>query len=169
MDYIVMACLVGFALMMLTISYDIACQWKKNMRQRNDKLPEAIRLDVDNVEIQCGLPVWHASSHETECSNENSLSFRVGVGKSDGEGVERTWADLNPAAFHTKEMGVGNRADTLEDKIDSHNFLKNLMHGMWLFIVSRNALTSTRQELPCVESWWSPSRSGRVRSTHSKK
>ncbi|KAJ7916471.1 hypothetical protein B0H13DRAFT_2231608 [Mycena leptocephala] len=129
MDYIVMACLAGFALMMLTISYDIACQWKKHMRQRNDKLPEAIRLDVDNVELQCGLPVWHASSHETECSNENSLSFLVGVGKSDGEGVERTWADLNPAVFHIKEMGVGNCADTLEDKIDSHNFLKNLTHG----------------------------------------
>ncbi|KAJ7863700.1 hypothetical protein B0H13DRAFT_2354000 [Mycena leptocephala] len=129
MDYIVMACLAGFALAMLMISYDIACQWKKNMRIRNEKLPEAIRLDVNNVEVQCGLPVWHVSSHETECNNENSLSFLVGVGKSDGEGVERTWADLNPAAFHTKEMGVGNRTDTLEDKIDSHNFLKNLTNG----------------------------------------
>ncbi|KAJ7456847.1 hypothetical protein B0H11DRAFT_2243727 [Mycena galericulata] len=129
MDFIVMACLAGVALMALTISYDIACQWKKNLPERNKKLPERIRLDLDNIEVQCGLPVWHASSHEKECSNENSLSFLVGVGKSDGEGVERTWADLNPAAFHTKEMGIGNRADTLEDKIDSHNFLKNLTHG----------------------------------------
>ncbi|KAJ7184066.1 hypothetical protein C8R46DRAFT_1208297 [Mycena filopes] len=129
MDYIVMSCLVGFALMLLTISYDIACQWKKNLRDRNDKLPTRIQLDLDNVEVQCGLPVWHASSHELECSNENSLSFLVGVGKSDGEGVERTWADLNPSAFHTKEMSVGNRADTLEDKIDAHNFLKNLGQG----------------------------------------
>ncbi|KAJ7184784.1 hypothetical protein C8R46DRAFT_1026640 [Mycena filopes] len=129
MDYIVMSCLVGFALMMLTISYDIACQWKRNLRQRNERLPTAIQLDLDNVEVQCGLPVWHASSHELACSNENSLSFLVGVGKSDGEGVERTWADLNPSAFHTKEMSVGNRADTLEDKIDSHNFLKNLGQG----------------------------------------
>ncbi|KAJ7100996.1 hypothetical protein C8R43DRAFT_1141258 [Mycena crocata] len=126
MDYIVMACLAGVSLLMLTISYDIACQWKKNLRERNSKLPEAIRLDIDNVEVQCGLPVWHASSHEAECSNQNSLSFLVGVGKSDGEGVERTWAALNPAAYATKEMGVGNRADTLEDKVDSHNFLKNL-------------------------------------------
>ncbi|KAJ7182634.1 hypothetical protein C8R43DRAFT_1116267 [Mycena crocata] len=126
MDYIVMSCLVGISLMALTISYDIACQWKKNLRQRNEKLPEAIRLDLNSVEVQCGLPVWHASSHEAECSNENSLSFLVGVGKSDGEGVERTWAALNPAAFHTKEMGIGNRADTLEDKVDAHNFLKNL-------------------------------------------
>ncbi|KAJ6463769.1 hypothetical protein C8R47DRAFT_992319 [Mycena vitilis] len=129
MDYIVMSCLAGFALMMLTISYDIACQWKKNLKDRNAKLPDRIQLDLENVEVQCGLPVWHASSHETECNNENTLSFLVGVGKSDGEGVERTWADLNPAAFHTKEMGVGNRADTLEDKIDSHNFLKNLNQG----------------------------------------
>ncbi|KAJ7184054.1 hypothetical protein C8R46DRAFT_883697 [Mycena filopes] len=129
MDYIVMSCLAGFALMMLTISYDIACQWKKNLSTRNKLLPEAIQLDLDNVEVQCGLPVWHASSHELECNNENSLSFLAGVGKSDGEGVERTWADLNPAAFHAKEMGIGNRADTLEDKIDSHNFLKNLAQG----------------------------------------
>jgi hypothetical protein len=129
MDYIVMASIVGIMLMMLTISYDIACQWKKNLASRNAKLPRRIRLDLSSVEVQCGLPVWHASSHELECSNENSLSFLVGVGKSDGEGVERTWADLNPASFHTKEMGVGNRADTLEDKVDSHNFLKNLTQG----------------------------------------
>ncbi|KAJ7109543.1 hypothetical protein C8R43DRAFT_848675, partial [Mycena crocata] len=126
MDYIVMSCLVGVALMALTISYDIACQWKKNLRERNTKLPEAIQLDLDKIDVQCGLPIWHASSHETECSNENSLSFLVGVGKTDGEGVERTWAALNPAAYSTKEMGAGNRADTLEDKIDSHNFLKNI-------------------------------------------
>ncbi|KAJ7159135.1 hypothetical protein C8R43DRAFT_1124767 [Mycena crocata] len=126
MDYIAMSGLVGVSLMLLTISYDIACQWKKNLPARNAKLPERIQLDLDKTHVQCGLPVWHASSHETECSNENSLGFLVGVGKTDGEGVERTWADLNPASYHTKEMGAGNRADSLDDKIDSHNFLKNI-------------------------------------------
>ncbi|KAJ7035417.1 hypothetical protein C8F04DRAFT_955058, partial [Mycena alexandri] len=128
MDYIIMSCLVGCALTMITISYDIACQWKKNLRTRNEKLPEEIRLDLDNLEVQCSLPVWHASSHEKECNNQNSLNVLVGVGKSDGEGIERTWADINPASYHTKEMGIGNRADTLEDKINSHNFMKNLGH-----------------------------------------
>ncbi|KAJ7025067.1 hypothetical protein C8F04DRAFT_1269674 [Mycena alexandri] len=128
MDYIIMSCLVGCALMMIMISYDIACQWKKNLRARNDNLPKEIRIDLDNMEVQCGLPVWHASSHEKECNNENSLSVLVGVGKSDGEGIERTWADINPASYHTKEMGIGNCADTLEDKLDSHNFMKNLGH-----------------------------------------
>ncbi|KAJ7490188.1 hypothetical protein B0H11DRAFT_1719325 [Mycena galericulata] len=126
MDFIVMASIAGLTLMMLTISYDIACQWRKNLDSRMEKLPSQIRLDLTQVELQTGLPVWHASSHEMDCSNKNSLSFLPGVGKSDGEGVERTWAVLNPAAFHTKEMGYGNRADALEDKIDSHNFQKNL-------------------------------------------
>ncbi|KAJ7079314.1 hypothetical protein C8R43DRAFT_1143270 [Mycena crocata] len=126
MDYIVMSCLAGITLLALTISYDIACQWKKKLRERNAKLPTAIQLDVDKINIQCGLPVWHASSHEAECSNQNSLSFLVGVGKTDGEGIERVWAALNPMAYATKEMGPGNRADTIDDKIDSHNFLKNL-------------------------------------------
>ncbi|KAJ6458086.1 hypothetical protein DFH09DRAFT_1255389 [Mycena vulgaris] len=129
MDYIVMAALAGCALMMLTISYDIACQWEKHLPERMEKLPPPMRLDLTKTKIQCGLPVWHASSHELACSNKNSLSFLSGVGKSDGEGVERTWAALNPAAFHTKEMGYGNRADTLEDKIDSHNFHKNLIQA----------------------------------------
>ncbi|KAJ7015934.1 hypothetical protein C8F04DRAFT_984112 [Mycena alexandri] len=129
MDYIVMSCLAGFALMMLTISYDTTCQWKKNLVSRNGLLPQPIRLDLENVDVQCGLPVWHASSHEAECNNENSLSVLLGVGKTDGQGAERAWADLNPAAFHTKEMGAGHRHDTLEDKIDSHNCLKNLKHG----------------------------------------
>ncbi|KAJ6525539.1 hypothetical protein DFH09DRAFT_1328897 [Mycena vulgaris] len=111
MDYIVMSCLAGFALMMLTISYDIACQWKKIYRNG----------------IRSSRSAYNSTS--TTFSNENSLSFLVGVGKTDGEGIERTWADFNPAAYHTKEMGLGNRADTLEDKIDSHNFLKNLTLG----------------------------------------
>ncbi|KAJ7429112.1 hypothetical protein B0H11DRAFT_2266968 [Mycena galericulata] len=111
MDYIVMAALAGLALMMVTISYDIACQWRKNLPARMEKLPPAIRLDLTKTELQTGLPVWHASSHELEAT---------------GKGWSSTWADLNPAAFHTKEMGYGNRADALEDKIDSHNFQKNL-------------------------------------------
>ncbi|KAJ6526824.1 hypothetical protein B0H19DRAFT_1084399 [Mycena capillaripes] len=43
--------------------------------ERNKKLPENIQLDLAKVEVQCGLPVWHASSHKAECNNDNSLSF----------------------------------------------------------------------------------------------
>jgi hypothetical protein len=88
MDWIVMAALTGFSLLLLTISYDIASQWKCHFEDRIKKLPEDMRLPED-VKVQCALPVWHAGSHNEPCQNENSLSFKVGVGKSDGEGVER--------------------------------------------------------------------------------
>ncbi|KAJ7175314.1 hypothetical protein C8R46DRAFT_1213798 [Mycena filopes] len=126
MDYILMASLAGFDLMELTVSYDIACQWQKNLRTRVEKLPADMRPDFESFMLQCGLPVWHASSHEEECTNRNSLSFLPGVGKSDGEGIERLWAELNAFAYHTKNMGLGHRADTIEDKINYHNFTKNL-------------------------------------------
>ncbi|KAJ7036232.1 hypothetical protein C8F04DRAFT_1258078 [Mycena alexandri] len=129
MDYILMSALAGFALLALTVSYDIACQWRKNLAQRNGKLDDRIQLDLERVDVHCGIPVWHAGSHEKECEDENSLKFLEGVGKSDGEGIERFWADVGPAAYQTKDMGLGNRADSLENKIDYHNHQKNLSQG----------------------------------------
>ncbi|KAJ7235925.1 hypothetical protein C8J57DRAFT_1248026 [Mycena rebaudengoi] len=67
--------------------------------------------------------------HKDSFQNVNSLSFKPRVGKSDGEGVERVWAILNPAAFHMKVQGIGNQEDMLEDKIDNNNLLKNLGQG----------------------------------------
>ncbi|KAJ7832602.1 hypothetical protein B0H13DRAFT_1914961 [Mycena leptocephala] len=124
MDYIVMAALAGFSLMLLTISYDIACQWKVHLAERTAKLPLEMCLPLNDIKLQYALPVWHAGSHNEDCRDANSLSFKPGVGKSDGEGVERTWSVLNPAAHSTKDAGRGQRADTLEGKIDNHNYLK---------------------------------------------
>ncbi|KAK6993086.1 CxC2 domain-containing protein [Favolaschia claudopus] len=129
MDWIVLSSILGFALLLLMISYDIACQWKINFAERLEQYPPHMRLPLDKIKVQYGLPVWHAGSHNEDCQNENSLSFKVGVGRTDGEGIERTWSVLNPAAFSTKDAGTGVRADTLEGKIDNHNFLKNMGQG----------------------------------------
>lgn len=135
MDFIVMSALAGFSLLMLTISYDIACQWKINLKERNENLPADMRLEFEKIKLQCALPVWHAASHNDDCANENSLSFKPGVGKSDGEGIERTWSVLNPAAYSTKNAGKGQRADVIEAKIDNHNYLKNVSEGARFFLL----------------------------------
>ncbi|KAJ7188428.1 hypothetical protein C8R46DRAFT_1205581 [Mycena filopes] len=132
MDWILLCALLGFCLMWLTLSYDIACQWKKRLSERMEKMLPHMRLPLATMQLQCTLPVWHAGSHDDDCNNANSLSVKPGVGKSDGEGVKRTWAVLNPVSYHTKDMGVGNREDHLNDKIDNHNFLKNLGQGLTL-------------------------------------
>jgi hypothetical protein len=134
MDFIVASALAGFALLLLTISYDIACQWKAHLPARMEKLPADMHIPLDSIKLQCALPVWHAASH-VDCQNQNSLSFKEGVGKTDSEGVERTWSGLNPAAYSTKDAGLGQRADTLEGKIDDHNYLKNVVLGGFLLHV----------------------------------
>ncbi|KAF7290052.1 CxC2 domain-containing protein [Mycena chlorophos] len=91
-----------------------------------------MQRNLAEMTVQYGLPVWHAPAHTEECQEENDLSLKPGVGKTDGEGIERFWSGLNPAAYSTKEMGLGHRADVIDDRIDNHNFLKNLTLGSTL-------------------------------------
>ncbi|KAJ7429171.1 hypothetical protein B0H11DRAFT_1769442 [Mycena galericulata] len=131
MDYIFLSALAGVAVVLLAISYDIACQWKVNLPARAKKIAATtpISTNLEDFEIQYALPVWHAVAHEVNCQTQNSLSFVVGVGRTDGEGIERTWAILNPVGFSTKEMGDGARHDQIENKVDHLNFEKNLGQG----------------------------------------
>ncbi|KAJ7458364.1 hypothetical protein B0H11DRAFT_1737877 [Mycena galericulata] len=131
MDYIFLSALAGVAVVLLAISYDIACQWKVNLPGRAKKIAATtpITTNLDDFEIQYALPVWHAVAHEVNCQTQNSLSFARGVGRTDGEGIERTWAILNPVGFSTKEMGDGARHDQIENKVDHLNFEKNLGQG----------------------------------------
>ncbi|CAK5273727.1 unnamed protein product [Mycena citricolor] len=126
MDFIAFSALAGFGLLWLTLSYDIGCQWNKNLEDRMKRLPSELHLPLKDLEVQCGLPVWHAASHNSECQNANSLSFKPGVGKTDGEGIERVWSTLNPTGYATRTSSLGSRADVLEEKIDHNNFMKNL-------------------------------------------
>ncbi|KAJ7733402.1 hypothetical protein DFH07DRAFT_780622 [Mycena maculata] len=131
MDYIFLSALAGVAVLMLEISYNISCQWKVHLPERAKKITAStlITTNLEDFDIQYALPVWHAVAHEVTCQTQNSLSFAVGVGCMDGEGIERTWAVLNPIGFSTKEMGEGNRQDTIENKVDHLNWEKNIGQG----------------------------------------
>ncbi|KAJ7036476.1 hypothetical protein C8F04DRAFT_954001 [Mycena alexandri] len=129
MDYIAFSAILGITAMFLAISYDIACQWQIHLPERLEKMPEHLQLDLALITLLFALPVWHASAHEESCQNQNSLTYLEGVGRTDGEGIERTWSVLNPIAWATKEMAKGARADAIEDKIDHHNFEKNIAQG----------------------------------------
>ncbi|KAJ7142169.1 hypothetical protein C8R46DRAFT_1233204 [Mycena filopes] len=150
MDFIAMSSVAGFDGMELTFSYDIACQWAKHLHERVLKLPADLQLQFEDIMFQTGLPVWHASSHEAACTNLNSLSFLPGVGKTDGEGIERLWAELNAFAYHTKHMGLGHRADTLDDKINYHNWIKNLGQALAL---RRKLVVAIAERTKQVAAW----------------
>ncbi|KAF7305707.1 CxC2 domain-containing protein [Mycena chlorophos] len=130
MDYILMQALTDERVEQLVLSYDISCQWKIHLRERVKKIVQGTGAkDLEAFRIRFALPVWHAAAHEISCREALSLSHAPGVGRTDGEGIERTWAVLNPISFATKEMGAGNRLDTIEDKVDHVNFEKNIGQG----------------------------------------
>ncbi|KAJ7716210.1 hypothetical protein B0H16DRAFT_1801736 [Mycena metata] len=132
MDYILLSAVLGVTALYIAISYDIVCQWKIHFAERMDKMPDRLKLDLALITLLFALPVWHALAHEKECQTENSLTYQVGVGRTDGEGIERTWSVVNPILWATKEMGNGARVDAMENKLDHHNFEKNINQGTTL-------------------------------------
>lgn len=108
----------------LFVSYDIACQWHKKMWARMAKLPSSMQIDRVTKALEFVVPKFHLNAHRLACQISYSLNLLPGVGRTDGEGVERGWANINPAASSTKQMGPGTRRDTLDDYFGDWNWKK---------------------------------------------
>ncbi|KAL0568455.1 hypothetical protein V5O48_013526 [Marasmius crinis-equi] len=52
-----------------------------------------------------------------------------GAGSTDGEGIERQWANLGPIGTSTREMGLGHHRETIDDHISSWNWKKIMCSG----------------------------------------
>lgn len=125
MDYVVFSALRGYTpLQVFKISYDIACQWHKNLWRRMLRVPEAWHINHDSKDITFLVPKFHLPAHITECQWQFSFNLVRGVGRTDGEAPERGWANINPAASSTKEMGPGSRRDTIDDHFGDWNWKK---------------------------------------------
>ncbi|GJE99776.1 CxC2 domain-containing protein [Phanerochaete sordida] len=136
MDYIAMSALkchgphAG-----LMFSYDIACQWEINLRRRiaEDKFPAHLKLELPvGRDLRFVIPKYHFWGHTGEDHNKYSLNLVPGVGRTDGEEVERNWWRHDATAASTREMGPGSRHDTLEDHFHWSNFTKIVSLGRLL-------------------------------------
>lgn len=132
MDFVFFAAILACHMLSIMVSYDIACQWMINLARRKASLPGTLPR-ADMSKIDGGVPVWHAGVHEPKCRMKNSLSYKTGCGRSDGEGIERNWSRLNPISYQTKEMGEGGRHDNLVDKVDYENTERNHSLSTQLF------------------------------------
>ncbi|KAK7025934.1 hypothetical protein VNI00_015849 [Paramarasmius palmivorus] len=83
-------------------------------------------------DFQFVIPKLHIYGHTTDCQLKYSLNYAPGVGRTDGEGVERNWAGQGPIATSTTEMGPGSRHDALDDHWGSWNWQKLLGLGVLL-------------------------------------
>ncbi|KAG1784380.1 uncharacterized protein HD556DRAFT_1435459 [Suillus plorans] len=130
MDYLVFSVMVGFAVVVFNLSYDIACQWHKKLWPRMASMPPRLHLtDRDNKTIRFFVPKFHLNAHVQSCQTAFSFNFGKNVGRTDGEAPERGWANINRVASSTKEMGPGTCRDTLDDHFSDWNWKKVTMLG----------------------------------------
>jgi hypothetical protein len=125
MDYILLSTLVGVETTKLTLSYDIACQWSRNLKARMKQFPTALQLP-DSVlnTIKFVIPKCHIEGHGDNCRTTLSLNYLPYSARTDGEDPERWWAHINPVSMSTKEMTAGARHETIDDHAGSWNWRK---------------------------------------------
>ncbi|KII87536.1 hypothetical protein PLICRDRAFT_113331, partial [Plicaturopsis crispa FD-325 SS-3] len=106
------------------VSYDIACQWHRNLEARLAALPRVVRLVIPSEIFWYAIPKLHIHSHIVKCQITYSFDWLAGAGRTDGEGIERAWANMGPVCTSTREMGPGSRHDTLDDHWGYWNWQK---------------------------------------------
>ncbi|KAG1837469.1 hypothetical protein C8R48DRAFT_751632 [Suillus tomentosus] len=132
MDFLFFSTLQGRCIDTLNVSYDIACQWHKNLWARMSTIPSNLHLDHLTKSIRFFIPKFHLPAHILKCQTMFSFNFSKHVGRTDGEAPERGWSNINPIASSTKEMGPGSRRDTLDDHFGDWNWKKVVGLGVTL-------------------------------------
>ena len=130
MDYILFSALHAFVpFLVLKISYDIVCQWYKHLWSWMVCIPEAWHIDSKAKTITFLVLKFHLPAHITKCQWHFSFNLVRGVSRMDGEAPEHGWADINPAASSTKEMGPGSWCNTIDDHFGDWNWKKVIHLG----------------------------------------
>jgi hypothetical protein len=121
------------------ISYDIVCQWWRNLKKRLLDLPTAVRYHLVLKLVRFVIPKMHIKGHLVGCQDEFSLDRTPGSAQTDGEAIERPWAHIGGVGTSTREMGPGSREDTLNGHWGSWNWQKLVGLGMLATIREKKA------------------------------
>ena len=128
MDFIFFSAIatVVMSLASIFVSYDIACQWSKNINKRAEKRPGYLNASIAVPMFTFLIPKFHLPGHGSPCQAMYSFNLNIGCARTDGEGIERGWSLMNPLGTATREMGPGGRQDTLEDHWGNMNWTKTV-------------------------------------------
>jgi hypothetical protein len=130
MDYLFTSSIAGVGLRLLTVSYDVGCQWFTNFWTRMPALPVQLHLPFPISAIKALVPKFHLQSHEEKCHSRFSFNFFKDTGRTDGKGVERNWDEIIGQGPSTAEMLPGHRWETLDDCCGWVNWQKTMGLGM---------------------------------------
>ncbi|KAJ6461943.1 hypothetical protein C8R47DRAFT_993341 [Mycena vitilis] len=154
MDFLLLSAVDMLILRALIVSYDIACQYGIRFWERMLKMPEAMRLKINQDDLWWKVPNFHLPPHKPRCHCAYSFHWMFGAGMTHGEGVEQNWSFSNGAAPSTRLMGPGSRNATLEDVFGFHNYDRQLamrkffkiLRAMCIHKVAFNAFSKGLEE-----------------------
>ncbi|KAG2342432.1 hypothetical protein BDR05DRAFT_1000757 [Suillus weaverae] len=117
--------------------------------------PVSMQLLPTFKTISFFVPKFHLPAHIEECQTSFSFNFKSGVSRTDGEAPERGWANINPIASSTKEMGPGAQQDTLNDYFGDSNWKKVVKLGHTMLNKLKDTLpdAALAQWREQVEAW----------------
>ncbi|KAK0493729.1 hypothetical protein EDD18DRAFT_1078023 [Armillaria luteobubalina] len=113
----------------VVISYDIGCQWHKNLSKRIEQYGSELAPSIKPDKVIVLFLKFHLPAHISDCQEEFSFKLEPNVGATDGKVLEQGWAASNLIASSTKEMGPGSRHDTLDDHWGDNNWRKCVNMG----------------------------------------
>jgi hypothetical protein len=111
------------------VSYDIVCQWWKDLMERLKALPPLVRIHIILKLFRFVIPKMYIHSHTLLCQLLFSLNLVPGSAQTDGEGIERPWAWIGGLVGSTRASGPGSRADALDSAWSYWNWIKLLGLG----------------------------------------
>ncbi|KAJ7653994.1 hypothetical protein DFH06DRAFT_1330093 [Mycena polygramma] len=134
MDWLFFMSLAGSTVYRLFVSYDIACQWHKNIWGRMSKFStyQGVVFMEGQKYVTFLVPKFHLPAHIELCNILFSFNLTPFVGMTDGEAPERGWADANRLANSTSISGPGARRDALDAHFQYWNWKKIMSLGRTL-------------------------------------
>ncbi|KAJ7303567.1 hypothetical protein DFH08DRAFT_986436 [Mycena albidolilacea] len=130
MDYMFFRSISHLPLLRFFVSYNIVCQWQINLWNRLSAYQDpALAIDTAK-EFTFLVPKFHLPIEA--CNLKFSFNLTPDIRQTDSEPPERGWANTNPLARSTKEMGPGSRCDTLDDHFNGWNHKKIIALGATL-------------------------------------
>ena len=151
MDYIFASAITSTELLVVSISYDIVCQWFINIFNRMLAWPPNLQPRA-GLGLRPLIPKFHEPAHLERGHKQYSFNLAEGMGLSDGECPERVWGSHNPLTGATRTTGPGTRADILDDNFGHWNWLKYCSMGALMPYLSNlsteliNCLYYTRKD-----------------------
>ena len=108
------------------VSYDIGCQWHKNLEKRLSCYPGLSSFELKALTYwHVVVPKFHLAGHGKDCQLTFNINFTKGAAMMSGEMIESGWAQSGSMAIWTRENGPFARRAVLDDHWGSENWRKH--------------------------------------------